>query len=159
MTPKLSIPDRVALGLVAGLAGTIVMTLGQKIEIALSGRPPSKVPAKAVEEVSGVALATAKDEERASTPVHFGDGTALGATLAAGDRLHPAVRTAAFFGFAWTAGAAITTGLGLSKPPHEQDARSLLTDVGHHIVYAVTAGSAYALLRRAAARRRRGLAT
>lgn len=155
MESGLSVADRIALGLAAGLAGTLAMTLGQKIEMAFSGRPSSKVPAKAVEKVAGTELAHPRDELRASTLIHFGYGTGLGAVLAAGDALRPPVRTAAFFGFAWSGGAALVSGLGLAKPPYRQDAGSALTDVGHHLVYAVTAGTAYSLLRRAMVRQRK----
>ena len=154
MDSKLSIADRVALGLAAGLAGTIVMTLGQKAEMALTRRPPSKTPAKAVETVSGVELARVSDELRASNLVHVGYGTALGAVLAAGDRLPAPSRTAAFFALAWAGGSAMLTLLRLAKPPQEQATQDLLTDIGHHAVYAATAGTTYALLRRAMVERR-----
>ncbi|MEU1125118.1 hypothetical protein ABZ371_16520 [Streptomyces sp. NPDC005899] len=42
-------------GLVAGAAGVVVMTLGEKAEQRLTGRPDSHVPARTLERVTGTA--------------------------------------------------------------------------------------------------------
>ena len=55
-------------------------------------------------------------------------------------------RTAAFFGLAYGGGAALLSGLKLAPPPTEQKPAEIATDVGHHLVYALSAGAAYALL-------------
>jgi hypothetical protein len=144
----LSAADRIGIGLAAGLVGTLVMTLGQKAEMTLTRRPPSTVPAEAVEEVSGVELETKADERRASTPIHFAYGTALGGALAALDEVPEPARTAVFFALAWGGGAALLTTLGLAKPPTQQKPAEVATDLGHHLVYALAAGAAYAALTR-----------
>jgi hypothetical protein len=146
--------DRVAVGLASGLAATVVMTLGQKLEMALTRRPPSTTPARAVEKVAGVDLDSAEDEKRASTPIHYAYGTALGGTLALLDEVPEPLRTAVFFGLAYGGGAALLSGLDLAPPPTRQKPAEVATDVGHHLVYAVTAGAAYALFTRLAERRR-----
>lgn len=155
MSRTLSPLDRFGLGIASGLVGTIAMTLGQKIEMALTKRPPSTVPAKAVEKVANVDLADEEDEKCASTPVHYAYGTALGGSLALLDDIPEPMRTAAFFGLAYGGGAALLTGLKLAPPPTEQKPSEIATDVGHHLVYALAAGGAYALLTRLAERRLR----
>ena len=146
MPRTLSAADRIGIGLAAGLVGTIVMTLGQKAEMAVTKRPASKAPAQAVEKVSGVELASEAEEKRASMPIHFAYGTALGGALAGLDGLREPARTGIFFATAWAGGAALLNALGLAKPPDEQEPAKLATDLGHHFVYAVSAGAAYALL-------------
>ncbi len=119
------------------------MTLGQRTEIAISGREPSRSPAKAIEKIGHVELADRGDEERASIPIHFAYGTSLGIGLVVLERMREPWRTAVFFSAVWTAGAALLTGLGLAKPPHRQRPRDLAVDLGHHAVYATTAALAY----------------
>ena len=151
MSKTLSPVQRIGIGLVSGLAGTIVMTLGQKLEMALTRRPPSKVPAKAVEKVARVDLDEG-EEQRASTPIHYAYGTALGGALALLDDVPEPARTGTFLALAYGGGAALLSGLGLAPPPTEQEPGDIATDVGHHLVYALGAGATYALLTRAAER-------
>lgn len=141
------------MGFGAGLAGTTVMTLSQRAEMALSGRAPSRIPAKAIEKIGDVQLADRADESWASVPVHFAYGSALGIGLAALDRVREPWRSAAFFAAAWGAGVALTTGLGLARPPHRQSGRMLAIDLGHHAIYAAAAGFAYAAANRLAEKR------
>ncbi|SFS00613.1 hypothetical protein [Sphingomonas jatrophae] len=138
----LSTPQKLALGLAAGLVGTVVMTLGQKLEMALTDRPPSTTPAKAVETVTGIEPSK-PDEARLSNATHFAYGTALGAGLAALDRVPEPARTLAFLAMAQGTGAAILQALDLSGKPSEWGVQDAAIDVGHHLVYAVTAGLAY----------------
>ncbi|RST30472.1 hypothetical protein HMF7854_06230 [Sphingomonas ginkgonis] len=154
MTQTIDTADRIAVGLAAGLVGTALMTLSQKAEMALTGRPESTTPAKAVEQVSGVALKDETAEKRASVPVHWAYGTALGTALAGLEPLPTAARTPAFFGLAWGSGAALLSRLRLAKPPADQDGRELAIDLGHHLVYATGASLAYALGTRWLAQRR-----
>lgn len=155
MKHTLSVADRIGIGFAAGLVGTLVMTLGQRAEMKLSGRASSPTPAKAVEKVSGVELASDADEQRASWPIHFGYGTLVGGALAGLDDVPEPVRTGTFFALAWRVGASLLSGLKLAPPPSEQKPAALATDLGHHLVYAVSAGTAYAWLSRLAERRHR----
>jgi hypothetical protein len=147
MTENLTVADRIGVGIVSGLIGTVVMTLGQKAEMALTKRPPSATPAKAVEKMAQVDL-DGEDEQRASTPIHFAYGTALGGALALLDEVPEPARTASFFALAYGGGAALLSGLKLAPLPTEQKPAEVATDLGHHLVYALSAGAAYALLTR-----------
>lgn len=150
MSYRLSVPDRIALGLAAGFAGTSIMTIGQHIEMAISGRKPSRSPARAVETIAKVELASPEDELRASFLIHLAYGTALGIGLVALERIKDPWRTAIFLATVWSAGAALLAGLDLAPPPHRQRPAKLATDIGHHIVYASTAGLAYQFANRRA---------
>ena len=134
----------IGLGLAAGLVGTLIMTLGQRAEMALTERPPSKAPAEAVETISGIDVPDERNERLLANVVHFGYGTALGAGLAALDEVPEPARTALYFAGAQAVGMALLQLLDLDGKPSEWDAPSAAIDVGHHLVYAVAAGLAYA---------------
>jgi len=134
----------VGLGLAAGLIGTLVMTFSQEVEMALTDRPPSKVPAEGAEKATGIDVADEAREQTLSNIVHFGYGTALGATLAALDDVPEPARTIAYFIGAQATGMAVLQALDLEGKPSEWDAPSATIDVGHHLVYAVATGLAYA---------------
>ncbi len=67
------------LGAGAGLVGVAAMTVGEKVEQALTGRPNSYVPARALRGLLG--LATSDDEQPVvwNHAMHWGTGALLGA--------------------------------------------------------------------------------
>ena len=69
-------------GLLAGLAGVAVMTLGEKLEQMLTGRPDSYVPAHTLERL--LRLPHKPDPERLALnwTMHWGQGMLLGAVRA-----------------------------------------------------------------------------
>lgn len=138
----------VGIGLLAGFAGAVLMTVSQKVEMAITGRQPSSTPAEAAEKIAGVDLADT-DEQRLSTPLHLAFGSALGLGLAASARVPEPARSALFFAGAWSAGTGVLTGLELSEPPTRWDAKTLAVDLAHHAVYAAGAVAAFVGLRRA----------
>jgi len=130
-------------GLLAGLAGTAVMTAGQTVEMRLTGREASTDPAKAVENLTGEEPRDAQGEQALSTAAHFAYGTVLGLTLGLLRDVKEPARTGAFFVGAWGLGVLIETWLHPDQPPPKWNAQQLATDIGHHLVYAVTAAYAY----------------
>jgi hypothetical protein len=133
----------VGLGLAAGLIGTLVMTLGQEVEMALTDRPPSKMPAEGAEKAIGIDVSDEGREQTFSSIVHFGYGTVLGAGLAALDDVPEPARTLAYFLGAQAVGMGLLQALDLEGKPTEWDAPSAAIDVGHHLVYAIATGLAY----------------
>jgi len=134
----------IALGLAAGLVGTLVMTLGQKVEMALDDRSPSNEPAEAAEKIGGFAVADERSEQLLSSGVHFAYGIGLGVGLAALDEVPEPTRTALYFVATQATGMAVIQVLDLQGKPSDWDAPTAAIDVGHHLVYAIAAGLAYA---------------
>ncbi|MHA7262409.1 hypothetical protein ACX80W_04290 [Arthrobacter sp. TMN-37] len=66
-------------GAAAGLAGTAVMTLGEKLEQALTGRPNSYVPGRTLRALLGRPVSDRAKPAAANSAMHWGTGAALGA--------------------------------------------------------------------------------
>lgn len=137
-------------GLAAGLVGTAVMTLGQRLEMKRSGRPPSKAPAEAVEKVFGVRPPDDRAEQRLAQIAHFAYGTGWGglrgllASAGLGRLSAPLVHFVAIS----AAAAAMLPALGLAPPPTRWSRKQVLTDALHHGVYAAATGIVFSLLHR-----------
>jgi hypothetical protein len=129
-------------GALAGLAGVTAMTIGEKLEQALTHRPSSYVPARALLGLLG--RPTADDEQPLAWnyAMHVGTAVAVGtlrgvwaalglrgprATLA-----HTVVRLA----FDQT----IENGTGVGAPPHTWPVTEQVVDVLHKGVYSLVTG-------------------
>lgn len=139
-------------GLVAGAAGTVVMTLVQKIEMKLSGRQASTVPAQAVEKVFHLEPRSDAGEQRLANITHFAYGTAWGAARGALDAAGMGAARASLLHLAlvWGAQAVMLPMMGLSKPVYRMSPKALASDLVMHGAYAAATGTAYRLMRRAA---------
>jgi hypothetical protein len=131
-------------GAVAGLVGVAVMTAGEKVEQAVTGRPDSYVPARTL-----TALTTGRRlPESARPPVrnhlmHWGTGAAVGALRgiwsAAGLRgwrasaWHTAVRLAV--------DQTLENVTGVGAPPWTWSRQDQVVDVGHKAVYSFATGA------------------
>jgi hypothetical protein len=65
-------------GLVAGAAGGVVMTLGEKIEQAVTGRPDSHVPARVLQRLTGMRERPGEQPLPVNWAMHFGQAALLG---------------------------------------------------------------------------------
>lgn len=138
--------DNIMRGMVAGLVGTVAMTLSEKLESAVSGRPPSTVPGQV-----GAHLVPGKDPARTAdvhglnAPVHWAHGVSMGAVRGLLDSagLSGPAATAAHFALLWGGDAALYKTLGIAKAPWEWSADELATDLLHKGVYAVVTGAVY----------------
>jgi hypothetical protein len=106
-------------GIVAGLAGTVVMTAFQKlVEMPITGRGDSYAPADFGERVLPVHPTTAEGRKALNYATHFGLGGMWGANYgmaaAAGLRGQKAVHTV--FAVVYTGDVALNTALGLYQP-------------------------------------------
>ena len=129
-------------GALAGLAGAAVMTVGEKGEQALTGRPDSYVPARALLTLAG---RRPRDGERPvawNWAMHYGTGALLGALRGVwaavglrGARAHLA-HTATRLSFDQT--VENTTGVG--APPRTWPPREEAVDVAHKAVYSLVTG-------------------
>jgi len=131
----------IARGLVAGFAGTCALTVSQRVEMAVSGRPPSDLPAQVAEGLYGIS-ARGRRRERVAFAMHWVNNTSSGlarvAVAAAGLRGAPALAatTALYLG----SEALLFARLGLERPR--------AVDVLHAFVWASATDAAWELLER-----------
>ncbi len=138
--------NNVALGMAAGVVGTVAMTAAERLEMAVSGRQPSDVPGKV-----GASLLPGKnpddpaDVAQLVSPVHWGHGVLMGGVrgLLGSAGLSGATATAAHFGVVWGGDAALYRALGLADVPWEWSAEELRADLLGKGVYAVVTGAVY----------------
>ena len=129
-------------GALAGLAGAAVMTAGEKLEQAATGRPDSYVPARALLTLLGRRPADDARPPAANWAMHYGTGALLGALRGVwaavglrGARAHLA-HTATRLSFDQT--VENTTGVG--APPRTWPHREEAVDVAHKAVYSLVTG-------------------
>lgn len=142
-------------GLPAGLVGTAAMTLSSLVEMkVVTGRSGSTVPARAVEEVTGVRPADERSETRLNLLSHWGYGVAQGAVRGllgvAGLRGPTAVLV--HLAVMWGGQQTLLPALGVTAPTWRDGRSAIAIDVVHHAVYAGAASLTYEWLDRRATR-------
>ena len=130
-------------GSAAGLVGVAVMTAGEKLEQAVTGRPNSYVPARTL-----LTLLGRRPADDAQPPVwnhlmHWSTGAALGALRGLwsvvglrgpnASLAHTVVRLAT--------DQTLENATGVGAPPHTWPARERVVDVAHKAVYAFVTGA------------------
>jgi hypothetical protein len=111
--------DMIVRGVVAGVAGTVVMTTFQKlVEMPLTKRGDSYAPADLAEKVTPVRTRSPEGRRRLSWVIHFALGTMWGAAygIAAGRGLRGQKAVNAVFGVVYVGDVALNTALGLYRP-------------------------------------------
>ena len=132
-------------GMIAGVAGTAVMTAFQKlVEMPLTGRADSYAPASFAEKVLPLHPSSEADRKRLNYATHFALGTMWGSAFGiaghAGLRGQKAV--AVVFVTVYTADVLLNTALGLYKPMSwtKQD---IVIDVGEKLVQTEATGAVF----------------
>jgi len=132
-------------GLIAGLAGTAAITVSQMIEMKITKRKGSTVPADAATKALDIKPVTAADKQKFSQEVHWTYGTlwgvARGLLSLAGVKRWTAT-TAHFAAILGTA-MIIEPALKVAPPVKEWSKEDILKDMLHHAVYAIAAGLVY----------------
>jgi|GEM_PF-2293280 len=140
-----SLGTAIGVGLIAGFAGTIAMTLCQMAEMKVSGRKPSNTPANAVREVLDVEPVTPGKAEEVSNEVHLAYGTSLGVIRGilglAG--LNGMIANTLHFIIIWGGKIFMLPSLRVAAPVTHENAKTITTDIVHHLVYVTTAGCVY----------------
>ena len=127
-------------GLAAGAVGAVVMTAGEKLEQALTGRPSSFVPARTLARVAGL-------PERESVPLnwtmHYGQAALLGVvrSLMANVGLRGPLASAKFTVVRLTNDQILENATGVGAPPQTWPRSEQVVDVLHKAVYAFTTGA------------------
>lgn len=131
-------------GMVAGLLGTVALTLSEALEMRITGRQASDVPGQVGAKLFGIEP-DSDQMERLSQAMHWGhgilSGSVRGLVSLTGARGLPA--SALHFGALWGSDAALYAALGIAPPPWRWSARELATDMGNKGVYALATGAAY----------------
>ena len=138
-------------GLIAGFAGTAVMTISSTLEAKARGRAPSTAPARATAKVLGI-----KEFEddvahaRFSDLSHWGYGTSWGVLrgLLWATGMSPSAATAAHGAAVWGSAQVTLPALEIAPPAIFWPKKEIAIDAFHHAVYAAATGLAYSLLER-----------
>ena len=129
-------------GLIAGVAGTLAMTVSEVLEERITGRPPSYIPAHVMERFLGLPTKPDKERKALNWAAHIGMGIAPAAwrgIMAEGGLRGP------MSNLLYTAGRitfdeTFENVSGVGKPPWEWPMGLATIDVMHKAVYAFTTG-------------------
>ncbi len=144
-TKQLPVTAALGRGILAGLAGTAVMTAFQKfIEMPLTGRPDSYAPASFAEKVLPIHPASSQGRERLNYGTHFTLGTLWGSAygLAARAGLRGPKAVAVVFGVVYSGDVLLNTALGLYRPS-TWSGQDWVVDVVDKLVQATATGVIY----------------
>ena len=155
----------VGLGVVAGVAGTGVMTAYQLAVAKLRGQPlgtpvphrwadapaPAQVAKKAADALGQGNRFTREDVPLLTNAMHWLYGVSWGALygIVAGERgVDPVAGGMAFGTGVWGSAYAELVPLGIYEPPWRYPVKELAIDLSYHLVYGVAVAGAYAALDR-----------
>ncbi|MBW4717155.1 hypothetical protein [Saccharothrix obliqua] len=129
-------------GLVAGTVGTAVMTLGEKVEQRLTGRPDSYVPARVLERLAGMPERPGGPSRATNLAMHFGQGALAGVirSLMANAGVRGPVASAMFTAVRLSNDQILENATGVGAPPQTWPRKELAVDVLHKAVYAFATG-------------------
>ena len=131
--------------MLAGLAGTAVMTAFQKfVEMPLSGRGESYAPANFAQKILPIRPKNRRQRRRVNYIAHFGLGVGWGAAygVAAHNGLRGQRAVAAVFATVYTGDVLLNMLLGLYKP-RQWSAQDTIIDVVDKLVQAEATGAIY----------------
>ncbi|MEU1089887.1 hypothetical protein ABZ401_24210 [Streptomyces sp. NPDC005892] len=129
-------------GLVAGGVGAVVMTLGEKAEQNVTGRPDSHVPARVLERLTGLPEGSGGRSLPLNQVMHFGQAALLGVLRSAMSLagVRGPVASAQFTVVRLTCDQILENATGVGAPPATWPRGELLWDVVHKTVYAFATG-------------------
>jgi hypothetical protein len=116
------------------------MTIGEKVEQLITGRPDSYVPARTLERLLGRKVLT--DDRRINLLMHFGQGALLGSVrgVMAAAGLRGAPGSAMFAALRLSNDQILENATGVGAPPWTWPRQELVIDVLHKAVYALATG-------------------
>jgi uncharacterized membrane protein len=130
-------------GLVAGTVGAIVMTMGEKVEQRLTGRPDSHVPARVLERLTGAAEQPSRQPVLVNWAMHFGQAALIGVvrSVMAQAGLRGPVASAMFAVVRLTNDQILENATGVGAPPPTWPRPELAVDLLHKAVYGFATGA------------------
>lgn len=140
--PLATVGTAIGVGLMAGLAGTLAMTISQMAEMKLTGRKSSDTPAKAVREALDIKPVTESKSEEISNEVHFTYGTSLGLIrgIIGLTGLKGLIANSVDFLIIWGGKLCMLPALRVAPPITQEKPKAIASDIFHHAVYVATAG-------------------
>ena len=132
-----------ARGLVAGAAGVAAMTLAEKVEQSLTGRPNSYVPAHTLRRVLGLPPRPDRDRVGMNWAMHWGQGIALGPLrmLMAERGMRGSLASFLFLNLRLLNDQALENATGAGAPPWTWPRDEQRIDLLHKAIYAFVTGS------------------
>jgi hypothetical protein len=129
-------------GLLAGVVGGAVMTIGEKIEQRLTGRPDSHVPGYVLTRLTRTAEGPGRPEA-VNLVMHFGQAALAGVirSLMANVGMRGPVASAMFTVVRISNDQILENATGVGAPPQTWPRPELLVDVLHKSVYAFATGA------------------
>ncbi|GAA3123091.1 hypothetical protein GCM10010466_12510 [Planomonospora alba] len=130
-------------GMLAGAAGAAAMTLAEKLEQRLTGRPSSYVPARTLERLTGLPESPGRQPDSLNLVMHLGQGCLLGALrgVMAAAGLRGPWASGMFFVVRLTNDQVLENATGVGAPPWTWPRGELLVDLLHKAVYAFATGA------------------
>ncbi|MGW7102381.1 hypothetical protein [Streptomyces sp. NPDC054838] len=118
------------------------MTLGEKLEQAITGRPDSHVPARVLERLTAMAEQSGRQPLRVNWAMHFGQAALLGVlrSVMAHAGLRGPLASAKFAVVRLTNDQILENATGVGAPPQTWPRGEWVVDVLHKAVYAFTTG-------------------
>jgi len=132
----------IGVGLIAGFAGTFVMTICQKIDMELTGRKASNTPSNAVREVLNIKPVSENKSEEVSNKIHWVYGTSLGVIRGVISLfgLSGMAANSVYFATVWGAELVMLPSLRVAPPVTKEDPATIAKDAFFHFIYAFSAG-------------------
>lgn len=168
-------------GLIAGLAGTVAITISQMIEMQITKRGMSNAPvaiggktlgveprgmaevqkekAESEEDEASEEVKQKKEtnEQKFAQIMHFSYGTGWGVARGALDLagVHGLAACLTHFGAIWGTALVMLPAAGQAKPITEWTPKQIAIDILHHAVYAAAAGAVYDAMLKAEKKRKK----
>ncbi|MFH8370085.1 hypothetical protein [Streptomyces sp. NPDC018031] len=130
-------------GLLAGAAGAVAMSVSEKAEQLLTGRPDSHVPARTMERMSGMPERPGRQPVPVNWAMHLGQAALLGVlrSVMAHAGLRGPWSSAKFAVVRLTNDQILENATGVGAPPPTWPRTELVVDLLHKAVYAFTTGA------------------
>ncbi|WP_223189835.1 hypothetical protein [Nonomuraea terrae] len=130
-------------GMIAGTAGAVAMTLAEKAEQRLTGRPDSYVPARVLERLTGMKEHHGVASQVVNLGMHLGQGALVGVlrSVMAHAGLRGGWSSLMFTVVRLTNDQIVENATGVGAPPQTWPRRELAVDVLHKAVYGLVTGA------------------
>jgi hypothetical protein len=130
-------------GLVSGVVGGAVMTIGEKLEQRVTGRPDSHVPARVLQRLTGAAERPGRQPVPVNWAMHFGQAALIGVlrSVMANVGLRGPTASVMFAVVRLTNDQILENATGVGAPPPTWPRPELAVDLVHKAVYAFATGA------------------